>query len=89
MPKAISLERSPFHFSTRGLAFVEMIQAADARAAIPCVNGVLLNERALRVNEARPKLQPDPARVVGDRRSYVIRLDVRVALSPFIWLLLK
>jgi cold-inducible RNA-binding protein len=41
----------------RGFAFVEMTQAAEAQAAIASLNGTLLNERTLRVNEARPKVQ--------------------------------
>ncbi len=51
----------------RGFAFVEMPQAAEAQAAISSLDGVLLNERALRVNEARPKLHRDPARESGSR----------------------
>ena len=51
----------------RGFAFVEMTQGADAKAAIASLNGVLLSERALSVNEARPKLHRDPARASGNR----------------------
>jgi cold-inducible RNA-binding protein len=51
----------------RGFAFVEMTQAAEAQAAISSLDGVLLNKRALRVNEARPKLHRDPARESGSR----------------------
>ena len=51
----------------RGFAFVEMPQAAEAQAAISSLDGVLLNKRALRVNEARPKLHRDPARESGSR----------------------
>lgn len=51
----------------RGLAFVEMTRAAEAQAAISSLDGALLNERALRVNEARPKLHRDPARESGSR----------------------
>ena len=51
----------------RGFAFVEMPQAAEAQAAISSLDGVLLNERALRVNEARPKLHRDPTRESGSR----------------------
>jgi RNA recognition motif-containing protein len=40
----------------RGFAFVEMTQADAAEQAIRSVNGMLLNKRPLRVNEARPKL---------------------------------
>jgi cold-inducible RNA-binding protein len=50
----------------RGFGFVEMTQAAEAQAAIASLNGVLLNEHALRVNEARPKVQRE-ARQSGTR----------------------
>lgn len=43
----------------RGFAFVEMTMAEEAQKAISSLNGTLLNERTLRVNEARPKLAPD------------------------------
>ena len=46
----------------RGFAFVEMRQAAEAQVAISSLGGLLLQERALRVNEARPKLHRDPTR---------------------------
>jgi cold-inducible RNA-binding protein len=49
----------------RGFAFVEMTQAEQAQAAISSLNSKLLNERPLRVNEARPKLQP--TRDLGNR----------------------
>jgi len=39
----------------RGFAFVEMANATDADKAIAALNGTLLDERALNVNEARPK----------------------------------
>ena len=41
----------------RGFAFIEMTQDSEAQAAIAALNGTLLNARALRVNEARPKVQ--------------------------------
>ena len=40
----------------RGFAFVEMTNAAEARAAIRTLNGSVHGGRALIVNEARPKL---------------------------------
>jgi RNA recognition motif-containing protein len=45
----------------RGFAFVEMIDASHAQAAIQSLNGFLLNERELRLNESRPKYEQDPA----------------------------
>jgi RNA recognition motif-containing protein len=51
----------------RGIAFVEMTQAAEAQSAIPALDGKMLNGRAIRVNEARPKLHRDPVRESGRR----------------------
>jgi len=42
----------------RGFGFVEMANATDADKAIAALNGTLLDERALTVNEARPKKEP-------------------------------
>jgi cold-inducible RNA-binding protein len=41
-----------------GFSFVEMANAIDADKAIAALNGTLLDERALIVNEARPKKEP-------------------------------
>jgi len=46
----------------RGLAFVEMTDAAEAKAAIESLNGFRVNDRVMRLNETRPKLQHDPTR---------------------------
>ena len=40
---------------SRGFAFVEMANEAEADKAIAAVNGYTLDGRALNVNEARPK----------------------------------
>jgi len=40
---------------SRGFAFVEMTDAAQADAAIAALNGASLDGRALNINEARPK----------------------------------
>jgi RNA recognition motif-containing protein len=41
---------------SRGFGFVEMANAEDGEKAIAALNGTLLEERALNVNEARPRL---------------------------------
>jgi RNA recognition motif-containing protein len=46
----------------RGIAFIEMTDAAEAKAAIESLNGFRLNDRAIELNEARPKQEQDPAR---------------------------
>ncbi len=40
---------------SRGFAFVEMANAADADRAIASLNGKALNGRPLNINEARPR----------------------------------
>ena len=40
---------------SRGFAFVEMTDAAQADAAIAALNGANLDGRALNINEAKPK----------------------------------
>ena len=47
---------------SRGFAFVEMTNAVEARAAIKSLNGFRLNDRAMRLNEARPKADHESAR---------------------------
>jgi RNA recognition motif-containing protein len=42
---------------SRGFAFVEMTDAAEADRAIAALNGTELNGRALNINEARPKTE--------------------------------
>ena len=51
----------------RGVAFIEMTQAAEAQAAMAALDGNMLNGRAMRVNEARPKLHRNAARDPGNR----------------------
>jgi len=46
----------------RGIAFVEMKDATEAKAAIESLNGYHLNDRAMSLNEARPKQEHDGAR---------------------------
>jgi RNA recognition motif-containing protein len=46
----------------RGFAFVEMTDAAQAKTAIESLNGFRVNDRAIRLNEARPKLEHDETR---------------------------
>lgn len=46
----------------RGLAFVEMTNRAEASRAIESLNGFVLNDRVMRLNEARPKPEHDSTR---------------------------
>jgi RNA recognition motif-containing protein len=51
---------------SRGFAFVEMSNSAEADRAIAALNGTNLNGRTLNVNEARPK--PEGGGGGGGRR---------------------
>lgn len=50
---------------SRGFAFVEMTDAAEADRAIAALNGTQLDGRTLNINEARPK--PEGQRGFGGR----------------------
>jgi len=51
-----------FTGESRGFAFVEMPNQAEAQAAINGLNGQEVKGRALKVNEARPKTERRPDR---------------------------
>lgn len=50
---------------SRGFAFVEMPDAAEAERAIAALNGTQFGGRALNVNEARPKTEGGGGRPFG------------------------
>lgn len=50
---------------SRGFAFVEMANEAEAERAIAALNGTNLGGRALNVNEARPKTEGGGGRPAG------------------------
>ncbi|MDI6802839.1 MAG: RNA-binding protein [Bacteroidota bacterium] len=50
-----SIIKDKFSGESRGFAFVEMPEKTQAQAAIEGLNGSTLKNRALKVNEARPR----------------------------------
>ena len=52
---------------SRGFGFVEMVNDTEARAAIEALNGSMLAERTLKVNEGRSRPR-DPRRRGGQER---------------------
>ncbi len=52
----------------RGFAFVEMPNDEEANKAIAAINGKEVSGRALKVNEARPKVERSGPRSSGGRR---------------------
>jgi len=59
----VSLIRDRDTGAPRGFAFVEMSDPAEADRAIAGLNGTILGNRAINVNEARPR--PDSGRTSG------------------------
>ena len=53
---------------SRGFAFVEMADSAEARRAIASLNGTTQGDRTLNVNEARPKSDRGADRGFSGRR---------------------
>jgi cold-inducible RNA-binding protein len=54
---------------SRGFAFVEMADGAEAEAAIQALNGSQLDGRSLTVNEAKPR-EERPRSASGSRGGY-------------------
>ena len=53
----------------RGFAFVEMASKSEAEAAIAELNGKILKERTIVVNESRPRTENRGGGSFGNRRS--------------------
>jgi len=53
----VTLVRDRDSGQSRGFAFVEMTNDAEAEAAIAALNGANLGGRSLNINEARPKAE--------------------------------
>lgn len=51
------LPRTRFSGESKGFAFVEMPNDAEARSAISALNGSMMGGRSLTVNEARPRVE--------------------------------
>src|SRR3954452_4861433 len=56
----VSVVRDRDSGQSRGFAFVEMTNSAEANTAIKALNGREINGRAINVNEARPREQRGP-----------------------------
>jgi cold-inducible RNA-binding protein len=53
---------------SRGFGFVEMAKVSEGQAAIASLNGKMLKDRTLAVNEARPRTDNRSGGSYGDRR---------------------
>ncbi len=64
----VSIVTDRYDNRPKGFAFVEMPTKSEAEAAIAGLNGKMLQEKALMVNEARPKSESKGS--YGNRGSY-------------------
>ncbi|HTX79354.1 MAG TPA: RNA-binding protein [Longilinea sp.] len=65
---SVSIVKDKFTGQSRGFAFVEMPNQAEAQAAIAGLNGKDLKGRAVNVNEARPRTEGGGRRGSGGGR---------------------
>jgi len=73
---SVNIITDKFSGRSKGFGFVEMNSATEAQTAIAALNGKMLKDRAINVNEARPR-SDDRGRSSsrggfskGERRSY-------------------
>ena len=65
---SVSIPSDKFSGRPKGFGFVEMASKSEAEAAITGLNGKVLKERTLVVNEARPRTDKRGGGSYGDRR---------------------
>jgi RNA recognition motif-containing protein len=65
---SVSVITDKYSGRAKGFAFVEMASKSEAEAAITGLNGKMLNERTIVVNEARPRTDNRGGGSYGDRR---------------------
>jgi len=65
---SVSIMTDKFSGRPKGFAFVEMDAKSEAEAAIEGLNGKVLKERTIVVNEARPRTENRGGGSYGDRR---------------------
>jgi len=65
---SVSVITDKYSGRPKGFAFIEMASKSEGEAAITSLNGKMLNERAIVVNEARPRADSRGRGSYGDRR---------------------
>lgn len=66
---SVSIITDKFSGRPKGFAFVEMGSSSESEAAIAAINGKVMGERTIVVNEARPRPDNRSGGSYGDRRS--------------------
>jgi len=65
---SVSIIKDKYSGRSRGFAFVEMPVVSEGQAAVAGLKGRILRDRALNVNEARPRSDKGGGGSYGDRR---------------------
>ena len=65
---SVSVITDKYSGRPKGFGFVEMASKSEAEAAITGLNGKILKERTIMVNEARPRTDNRSGGSYGDRR---------------------
>jgi cold-inducible RNA-binding protein len=65
---SVSIIRDKYTGRSKGFGFVEMASVSEGQAAIAGLNGKVLKDRTLNVNEARPRPDTRAGRPYGERR---------------------
>ncbi len=67
--ESVAVPADKFSGRPRGFAFVEMASKSEAEAAITGLNGKMLNDRTIVVNESRPRADNRGGGSYGNRKS--------------------
>jgi len=67
--ESVAVPADKYSGRPRGFAFVEMASKSEAEAAIAGLNGKMLKERTIVVNESRPRADNRGGGSYGNRRS--------------------
>ncbi|MBI2852288.1 MAG: RNA-binding protein [Chloroflexi bacterium] len=67
--ESVAIPADKFSGRPRGFAFVEMASKSEAEAAIAGLNGKMLKDRTIVVNESRPREDSRGGGSYGNRRS--------------------
>ena len=67
--ESVAIPADKFSGRPRGFAFVEMASKSEAEAAITELNGKILKDRTIVVNESRPRADNRGSGSYGNRRS--------------------
>ena len=66
--KSVTIPADKFSGRPKGFGFIEMESKSEAEAAIEGINGKMLKERTIVVNEARPRTDNRRGGSFGDRK---------------------